>query len=292
MANDDLSLTTESDRSRSTALLPAAMAEHQSGEGGANPSSIAQPSGFAAPDLMVYVHAFRRHWLMSLGLGLLCATLLGPAVWFAVGPKYYASSFLRISMQEQFLVPGQRDMLMVTDRDRFEIYKNTQAQLVVSRFVLTAALRKPEVAKLASVQAEQRSGDPITWLLKKMGVGFPGKAEIMEVSISREDPNEAAILVSSVVNSYLTEVVNAEREQKRQRLSDLDRIYAEREEEVRKKRDGAQGLGGNAGHLGDRNLDLEAEVGPRGVGPAPAGDGEDAIRRSPFSRANWPANRP
>ena len=46
------------------------------------------------------------------------------------------------------------------DRDRFDIYKNTQQQLVTSRFVLMAALRKPEVAKLSAVQEVRRKPTP------------------------------------------------------------------------------------------------------------------------------------
>jgi len=32
------------------------------------------------PNLMIYLHAFRRHWLLALGLGLLCAAIAAPAV--------------------------------------------------------------------------------------------------------------------------------------------------------------------------------------------------------------------
>ena len=52
-------------------------------------------------DLMAYLHAFRRHWLMALGIGLLCTAVVGPAVWFGVGARYTASSFLRVAMQDK-----------------------------------------------------------------------------------------------------------------------------------------------------------------------------------------------
>ena len=64
------------------------------------------------------------------------------------------------------------------------------------------------------------------WLLGLLSVSFPGKAETMQVSISREDAHEAAVLVNSVVDSYLTDVVKAEEDQKRQRLSKLESACA------------------------------------------------------------------
>jgi hypothetical protein len=152
-------------------------------------------------------------------------------------PKYTSSSCLRVALQENSLVfPAEVGGTGWTDRDRFEIYKNTQQQLLLNRFVLLGALRKPEVAKLPSIQYEQKYGDPVGWLLKRLSVDFPGNAEIMRVSITRDDPREAAILVAAVVDSYITEVVNVERDLKRQRLSELDRIYTEKETELRSKR--------------------------------------------------------
>lgn len=147
--------------------------------------------------------------------------------------KYTASAFLRVSMQEKPILGGGTSD---TDRDRFEIYKNTQQQLLVSRFVLRAALRKPDVAKLASVERAQTAGDAVTWLAGRLRVGFPGNAEIMEVSVRSEDRKEAATLVDAVVDAYLTEVVNAERNLKQQRLNELDRAYAATERNIRERR--------------------------------------------------------
>lgn len=248
MTDDQAPLTNEETGSPSVALLPTNGptngTEQRNGEW-SNAPALLQPGAASMPDIMVYVHAFRRHWLLSVGIGLLCAAIIGPAVWFGVGARYSADSFLRVSMQEPGLLSASERL--ITDRDHFEIYKNTQQQLVTSRFVLLAALRKPDVAKLSVIQSEQQGGDPVGWLQKRISVGFPGKAEIMSVSMARRDAQEATTLVRAVVDAYLTEVINAERDQKRQRISELDRAFAEKESEARKKREDLKSLADQLG---------------------------------------------
>ena len=258
MANDDTPLENERADSPSVALLPANAADSRNGEWN-NSSALMQPPAQAGnPDVMVYVHAFRRHWLMALGIGLLCAAIAGPAVWFGVGAKYVASSYLRVAMQETsiaFVEGGQG-----VNKESFEIYKSTQQQLVLSRFVLMAALRKQEVAKLASIQDEQENGDPVTWLAQRISVSYPGKAEFMEVSLAREDPSECMTLVRAVVDAYMTEVVNAERDKKRQRLSELDRAYVEKETEIRGKREDLKKLAEQLGTSDTETLTLKQKI--------------------------------
>jgi capsular exopolysaccharide synthesis family protein len=197
----------------------------------ANPPASAEPAGLAAPNLMAFVHALRRHWVMATGLGLLCAAIAGPAVWFAIGDRFTASSRLHVKMQVSGIlsVNDTKD-----DRDRFEIYKNTQMQYLLDRYVLTAAIRKPEVARLPSVRA-QEGADPVAWLGRQLSVGFPGKAEMMEVCATRADPREATAFVNAVVEAYLAVVVNAERDLKQQSLNELDRAFATKQIDYRDK---------------------------------------------------------
>ena len=212
MRNDDTPLLNQETVAPPMALLP--LGERRNGDWSGSPA-LMQPAAPApgAPDIMVYVHAIRRYWLMAAGIGLLCGAAVGPAVWFGIGPRYTASSLLSVSMQEKSIAFNM-DSSGATDKDRFEIYKSTQTQLLTSRFVLMAALRNPQVLKLPIIKREQEKRDPVVWLQHNVGVGFPGKAELMEVSMSREDPDEATILVRKVVQAYLNEVVNNEGDKK------------------------------------------------------------------------------
>jgi capsular polysaccharide biosynthesis protein len=172
--------------------------------------------------------------------------------------KYTATALLLVAMQEKPILDDGACQRF--DRDRFDIYKNTQQQLLVSRFVLLAALRKPEAAKLLSVQSKQQTGDPVKWLAGRLRVSFPSKAEIMEVSLSSDDPKEAANLVNAVVNAYLQEVVNAERDMKRLRLNELDRAFHDRENTIRAKREDLMKLADQTGTSDTATLTLKQKL--------------------------------
>ena len=231
MADNELAPLNDNTDSPSDALLPVAVAPHSNGEwdGVSLPAMVSKPAG---PDLTICVHAFRRHWLLSLGIGLLCAAIIGPVVYVVIGDKYTSTSLLRVAMQENVVL--FKDQAPTVDRDRFDIYKSTQEKLLISPFVLRAALDKPEVAKLPIIR---EGHDPVDWLTKNISVSFPGRAEVMAVSLSRDNSKEAQLLVKAVVDAYISEVVNAESSRKQQRLNDLEKLYAEREQEQRKKRE-------------------------------------------------------
>jgi hypothetical protein len=172
--------------------------------------------------------------------------------------KYTASALLRISLQENRIIestPAEK-----FDRDRFEIFKNTQRQLVMSRLVLTAALKNPEVAKLASVRDATKAGDVVNWLAARLRVGSPGNAEIMQVSVTGDDGNEAAALANAVVGAYLNEVVNAETEQKRRRLSQVEIVLSDREAELYAKREELKKLADTFGTSETEAMSVEQKL--------------------------------
>ncbi len=80
MADDRLAIQDESDL-QSGALLPVNALPHGNGEW--NGMAVKEPAAAqAGPDLSIYLHAMRRHWLLALAIGLLCAAAAGPAVFF------------------------------------------------------------------------------------------------------------------------------------------------------------------------------------------------------------------
>jgi hypothetical protein len=168
-------------------------------------------------------------------LGVLAATALLVRGLLGWG-KCRATAILSVAMEEK-PIAFQVDTAAPTQRDRFEIYKCTQAQLVTSRFVLVAALRQPAVAQLPVIRHVQQTRDPVVWLQKHICVEFPGHAELMEVSIVLDNPEEAVTLVRGVVDAYVHEVVNVESDQRRLRLSELDKAVAGKEVDVRRERE-------------------------------------------------------
>ena len=172
----------------------------------------------------------RRRWGLAIFASLLIAALAAAPVWFVLAPKYRATALLRVQSKQTRILFKTADEETQPD---FERYRRTQAQLLKSRFVLIAALRGSEIAKLPSIRNEP---DPLAWLARHLRVDFPDNAEVIEVSLAGDEPKELAVLVNAVVDAYMAEVVDVEQVERRQRLSDLDMIYAEKEIEFRNKR--------------------------------------------------------
>ncbi len=115
------------------------------------------------------------------------------------------------------------------DPAEFENFRETQIQLFKSRFVLMAALRDPQAKNQPSIEREDAHHDALEWLGRQIRVECPNpRTGILTISLTSGDPHEAAALVNAVVDAYMNEVVNYDRQQRRDRLSDLQQISAEK----------------------------------------------------------------
>lgn len=191
-------------------------------------------AGFAPPAAsagsQAYLHAFRRRWWLVATLGLLCGGCAAAAAWHFVGARFTATALLRVAASEQQLVFDTADQANLST---FDIYKGTQQQLLKSDYVLLAALRDPKVAQLPVVR---RQTDAVKWLADELAVDFPGNAEVMRIQLTAAEPHTAQTLVAAVVDAFMREVVNVERDKRRSRLDELDRVYTDKEREMRDKR--------------------------------------------------------
>jgi len=124
--------------------------------------------------------------------------------------------------------PAQRDSVA-----KYSIYKQTQAELLKSRFILFRAINSREVQEF---NLDERYTDPEGWLAANLRVEFPQNAEIMKVSLTTHDRRESKVLVDAAVEAYMTIIVGEEKRRQSDRLNQLDRIYEEKETDVRDKR--------------------------------------------------------
>ena len=85
-------------------------------------------------------------------------------------------------------------------------------------------------------------------------------AAVMQVTATQPDPSDAAAIVNAVVDAYMNEVVNGDRQARRIRLSDLQKIYAEKENEVRTKREQLKRELENHGVGDDQQMLLRAQL--------------------------------
>ena len=166
-------------------------------------------------------------------LGVFCAPMAGAAASFLRTPKYTAVAMIQIAATEQREFPR----LCGPDRARAVLrFTRARSKCAHQRTGAGRRVRKADVAKLEVIQREQREGDPVTWLAKTLRVDCPPNTEILRVSLTTEDAEEAAALVNAVVDAYMNEVVLKEKSERIDRLNELERLYTEKETEMRSKR--------------------------------------------------------
>ncbi len=102
--------------------------------------------------------------------------------------KVSANAYLRIALPSSGLMPPGGQAVPFSQAE-FDIFKNTQKQLLLSRMVLCAALKQPGISELDVIKKQK---NPLDWLSRNLQVTFPGKAEIMQVSLSGASQKELA----------------------------------------------------------------------------------------------------
>ncbi len=149
-------------------------------------------------------------------------------------------------------------------RAEFEQFCAAQQALIKSRFVIMAALRDPKLKSRACTLREDARHNAIQWLTGEIHVDFDAKnVDNMKVSATEPDPEDAATIVNAVIDAYMNEVVNVDRQARCDRLSDLQRISAEKENEVRTKREELKRKGNEAGpegHISAAAQKTQAEI--------------------------------
>ena len=168
--------------------------------------------------------------MTAASLAILLASAAGVAAWFLLAPKYTSFAQMHINSTPPWLVFRNPD----EGRGEFLTYQKTQATRIRSRFVLSAALNRDEVKNLKLVTEQS---EPITWLEDELKVEAPEGSEIITLSLSGPYPGELVTLVNAITQSYLQEIVNAERKRRSDRLIDLDDIYIKSNEKLRRRRD-------------------------------------------------------
>jgi capsular exopolysaccharide synthesis family protein len=190
----------------------------------------------------------QRRWVLAVVLGPLCAAIAAVAAWFVVPrSRYIARAMLHVASSEPNIIFQTQEAKL-----NFDIYKQTQLRLLKSRSVVTSVLRKPEVCGLPIVR--QQPIDPLVWLEGQIQADYTG--EILNISISGSRPDGLAILVNSVVERYLEEVVNVEAKERRKRYDKLKEIYGEYQAKLQAKRETLEELAKQIGSTDKANVRL------------------------------------
>ena len=110
-----------------------------------------------------------------------------------VGGQHSATVYLQVLPRATSM--DSPHMPMKEELAEYENYLDTQAALLKSRFVLTAALKHPNVRELASVKSLDRDKDTAGWLSERLLVRVaPKNRGIIQVIVTVSDSEEAATL--------------------------------------------------------------------------------------------------
>ena len=144
--------------------------------------------------------AWRSRWLI-----LLCTLLGAGAAWVLlqrVTPRYLSVSRIYVEKNMPRLLESD------FQANRSASYLYTQAELMVSTPVLAAAANAPENASLETFrEVENRVG----FLQKAINVSVGKQDDIINVSAELANANDAAQLVNSVVDAYVTKYAEQRR---------------------------------------------------------------------------------
>lgn len=171
-------------------------------------------------------HAVRRWWWLIVILGLLSSAAVTFFAWRTIPVEYTATAWLQVSLE--------RPKVLFETREDDPLLRNRQTQttLVTSNRVLTAALRKPGISQLPYIRNQV---DPVMWLRRNLRVRFADQAEILEISMTGDDPEQLAALVNAVKDAYMSEVGDVSRTYALERKKLLEANYAQILELVKKR---------------------------------------------------------
>ena len=116
--------------------------------------------------------------------------------------------------------------------------------LIKSQLVLNAALRNKDVS---NYQLLRKQKDPIGWLQENLKVGFINGSEVMEISLTGDDPREVAGVVNAVKKSYVDEIVDVDTKRRADRHQQLKKLKATYGKVLKEKRETLRKLAESVG---------------------------------------------
>ena len=179
-------------------------------------------------DIGGFLHSLRRRWIIGLGLGFIFASIVAGLLWVFVPVESEAVVLIRITRPEESALRS-RPALRMTATD-FEVFKQTQADLIKTSFVMNAALRQPGISNLEIVKNKPWGGkrkEPAAWLERELKVSSPEGTEIVQLSFKERNEEEVIRVLNAIKDAYMHEVIHKESVAK---TTDLERMR------VRKRR--------------------------------------------------------
>jgi polysaccharide biosynthesis transport protein len=175
--------------------VPARLPANRSGSPALRASSgLPEAASHSPLSVRIVLRGARRYWWLVLMLWLVVTSGLSAAIWLKVKPNYKAYSVLRVEP------PSAQIYNLNTSSETFEMFLQTQVQLITSPNVLTAAGTTPKAANLKRIKT---AGDVVQELKKVVNVTVSPGTYLIEVAMISPDSYESAVIVNAVVDSFL-----------------------------------------------------------------------------------------
>ena len=189
---------------------------------------------------------------LSISLGVL--VLLGTAAaWLLVPTQYEAFALLKVSGKPPSVLERRP-----AAGDEFAIFKRTQAQMIRSGLVLQGTLRDSAINKLSLIRAH--SDDPIAWLNDQLVIDYPDDAEILRVAMKGANRDEVVKIVNKIVEVYLKEVVQRERDMRLEQEAKLQASYSKMTANLQKQQDSLHTLEALHMSSGSKSAELKKKL--------------------------------
>jgi len=216
---------------------------------------MASPQDSASKRGIDYQHlarAFFRRWIPASILGLIVGLIVSAITWTVVpASKYTATARLHVASVPPTFMYKTREAS--TD---YAMFRQTQLALLRSQQVLDSALGSPEVAELKALST---MADPSDWLREQLSISFASGSEVLEISLSGDDPKMVAVLVNAVMAAYMDEVVNADHIERNRRLEKLKEIWKNYDSDLKQKREKLREIAAAIGSDDKKALTLQKQ---------------------------------
>jgi capsular exopolysaccharide synthesis family protein len=190
-------------------------------EAAVRPAAAAQPSR----EVNILGLAWQNRWLILL------TTIVGfGAAWAVlqrVTPRYTSQSRIYVERNQPRLLENDTQIAQSTS------YLYTQAELIRSTPVLSAAVSAPGNASLESFRDVD---NPVGFLKDHLTVSVGSQDDIINVSAELPNRDDAAQLVNSIVDAYITKYVEQRKNSAGEMLALLQKEKASRDAELDQRR--------------------------------------------------------
>ncbi len=180
----------------------------------------------APPNGLALLKALKRRWQLAAFLAPVAGLLVALSIYFFTpAGKYTARAVLELNPRTPSLT------FRPVEDVSLDNFRQTQIALIKNQKVINAALRDP---KLNQLQTLREMGDPLSWLEQALTFNAPGNAQVLEVKLQGEHPEDIRLLLNAIVKNYLSEFISSEQVVRNARLEALRRFESDLDSELKR----------------------------------------------------------